>query len=79
MCDGHGGGLELAMLVGQLSDLGIRLYGPQELRWSGKSECNIPVEGGDWSVLWLGGDMGCQQGVGLLILPRWKHAMFSFC
>jgi hypothetical protein len=58
--------------------MGIKLCGLHELRWLGKGECNIPVEGGDWFVIWLSKDMGHQQGVGLLISPKWKQAMLFF-
>ncbi len=44
----------------------------------GEGKCNILVEDGDWSVFWSGEDVGCHQGVGLLISPKWKHAMLSF-
>jgi hypothetical protein len=37
------------------------------------------VEGGDWFVFWSSKGVGHQQGVGLLISPRWKQAMLSFC
>ncbi|CAM6020000.1 unnamed protein product [Sphagnum balticum] len=33
------------MLVGQLLDPGIELYGLRELCWPGEGECDIPVEG----------------------------------
>ncbi len=52
------GWLELALLVGRLSNLGIGLYGLQELHWLGEGECDIPMEGGNWSVLWLGKSVG---------------------
>jgi hypothetical protein len=68
---GVAGQLELALLAGQLCDLGVGLCGLQELRWPGEGECNILVDGGDWSVLWSGGDVGRQHGVGLLISPIW--------
>jgi len=57
---GVAGQLELALLAGHLCDLGVGFCGLQELRWlgEGEGECNIPVDGGDWSVLWSGGDVG---------------------
>jgi len=54
------GWLELVLLAGQLSNLGIELCGLQELRWPSKGKCDIPMEGGDWSVLGLSGDVGHQ-------------------
>ncbi len=66
---GVAGQLELALLAGQLRDLGVGLCGLQELRWPGEGECSIHVDGGDWSMLWSGGDVGRQHGVGLLISP----------
>ncbi|CAK9226674.1 unnamed protein product [Sphagnum troendelagicum] len=61
----------------------VGFYGLQELCWPYKGDCNVyaqpSVLARPWMLVWFGQDaQHAEQGVGLLMAPKWADALLFF-
>ncbi len=75
--------VELGLLAHELEGVSVGLYGSQELHWLGKGEFDVYAQPSGstrpWKLVWFGWDaQHAEQGVGLLMAPKWANDLLFF-